>query len=56
MNKFHFIDRWCGDRHEFSTLREAKKAAKVLDTGFPIYIYKGSELVATVESHRNPLP
>ena len=35
---------------------EAKKEAKNHTCGFPVYIYKGSQIVAIVPPKENPLP
>lgn len=56
MSKFHFIDNWTGDLHEFATLREAKRAAKSLTHGYQIAITKERRIVAVVEPNENPLP
>lgn len=53
---YTFIDNWCGDHYEFSTFQEAKKEAKNHTCGFPVYIYKGSQIVAIVPPKENPLP
>lgn len=48
MKKYWYMDNWCGDVHEFDTLREAKKAAKA-ETGVTVTIYRhgkdGSRIV-----------
>lgn len=54
--KYSFRDNFSGDRYEFVSLREAKKEAKQLTFGFPIYIYDRGEIVAIVEANDKPLP
>ena len=48
MKKYWYMDNWCGDVHEFDTLRDAKKAAKA-ETGVTVTIYRhgkdGSRIV-----------
>ncbi len=48
MKKYWYMDNWCGDVHEFDTLRQAKKAAKA-ETGVTVTIYRhgkdGSRIV-----------
>lgn len=48
MKKCWYMDNWCGDVHEFDTLRQAKKAAKA-ETGVTVTIYRhgkdGSRIV-----------
>ena len=54
--KYEFIDNWSGENHQFASLKEAKQAAKQLTFGFPVYIYRGGDIVAIVESNDKPLP
>lgn len=48
MKKYWYMDNWCGNVHEFDTLRQAKKAAKA-ETGVTVTIYRhgkdGSRIV-----------
>lgn len=54
--KYRFRDNFSGDRYQFVSLREAKKAAKQLTFGNPIYIFKDRDIVAVVEANDKPLP
>lgn len=54
--KYRFRDNFCNDRYEFVSLREAKKEAKQLTFGNPIYIFKDREIVAVVDANDKPLP
>lgn len=54
--KYEFIDNWSGENHQFASLKEAKQAAKQLTFGFPVYIYRGGDIVAVLEPNDTPLP
>ena len=54
--KYEFIDNWSGENHQFASLKEAKQAAKQLTFGYSVYIYRGGDIVAIVESNDKPLP
>lgn len=41
--KYSFRDNFSNDRYEFASLNEAKKEAKHLTFGYPIYIYIATE-------------
>ena len=56
MYKYRFQDNFNGDRYQFVTLREAKKAAKKHTWGFPVYIYCGRDIAAIVNPEDKPLP
>lgn len=53
---YTFRDNFSGDRYQFASLREAKKAAKLLTFGYPIYIYSDKGIVAIVYPNDTPLP
>ena len=54
--KYTFQDNFSGDRYEFVSLIEAKKAAKKHTYGFPIYIYDRGEIAAIVNPNDKPIP
>lgn len=54
--KYTFQDNFSGDRYEFASINEAKKAAKQLTFGNPIYIFKDRDIVAIVYPEDKPLP
>lgn len=54
--KYSFRDNFSNDRYEFVSLREAKKEAKHLTFGYPIYIYCNGEIAAVVNPNDKPLP
>ncbi len=53
---YTFRDNFSGDSYQFVSLREAKQAAKHLTFGYPIYIYRDSNIVAVVNPNDKPLP
>lgn len=53
--KYRFQDNFYGDSYQFASLIEAKKAAKQLTFGNPIYIYRDRDIVAVVEANDKPL-
>ena len=55
--KYRFRDNFSGDNYQFVSLIEAKKAAKQLTFGYPIYIYgSNGEIAAVVNANDKPLP
>ena len=54
--KYTFRDNFSNDSYQFVSLIEAKKAAKQLTFGNPIYIFKDRDIVAVVEANDKPLP
>ena len=54
--KYTFQDNFSGDNYQFASLKEAKKEAKHLTFGYPIYIYCNGEIVAVVDANDKPLP
>lgn len=53
---FWFLDNWCGDTHEYRTLREAKKEARKCTYGHSVSIHHNGAIVAVIEAKENPLP
>lgn len=54
--KYRFRDNFSGDSYQFASLRDAKQAAKHLTFGYPIYIFRDSNIVAVVDANDKPLP
>lgn len=54
--KYRFRDNFSGDSYEFVSLIDAKKEAKHLTFGYPIYIYCNGEIAAVVDANDKPLP